>query len=272
MYTVSNLFIYPVKSLGNIALSSALLTDRGFQYDRRWMLVDSDNHFITQREYPVMSLLQPVIENDQLIIYRKNNLAEKLLLSLHPAPQPTFKVRIWDDECDVYFVGDIADQWFSDQLSLPCRLAYMPENTTRKVDQRYAFKNEITSLADGYPLLMIGQASLDDLNKRLEEKLPIDRFRPNIVFTGGQPYDEDIMEHVVINGINLYGVKLCGRCVITTINQTNSVKGKEPLKTLAGYRMVNNNVCFGQNVLFDQPGIIKVGDAIEIISKKQSLL
>jgi hypothetical protein len=268
MYSISQLFIYPVKSLGGFEVSSALLTDRGLQYDRRWMLVDKDGNFLTQREYAVMSLLQTAIENEQLIIYPKNNPFDKLSVSLHPESQSIYKVKVWDDVCDAQLVSDAADEWLSDKLSMQCRLVYMPDGERRKVDNRYAHAGEITSFSDGYPLLIIGQASLDDLNNRLEIPLPINRFRPNIVFTGGQPYDEDTMEHIRVNEIDMYGVKLCARCVVTTIDQTNATKAREPLKTLAGYRMANNKIYFGQNILHSQAGVLKRGDAIEIVSSK----
>lgn len=270
MYTISQLFIYPVKSLGGIEVTEAQLTDRGLQYDRRWMLVDNNNQFLTQREHPVMCLLQTAIEGDKLIVYYKNNPEDKVHVLLQPLPtKKTVQVQVWDDECAAWFVSDEADEWCSNKLSMPCRLVYMPENEKRKVDARYATGEDITSFSDGYPLLMIGQASLDDLNSRLLEPLPMDRFRPNIVFTGGQPYDEDTMSHVRVNEIDLYGVKLCARCTITTINQTNGIKAKEPLLTLAGYRMKNNKIYFGQNVLLQQTGYLKTGDAIEVIQMKQ---
>lgn len=272
MYTISHLFIYPVKSLGGFELSAAILTDRGFQYDRRWMLVDEQNKFLTQREYPVMSLLQTVIEGEQLLIYRKGNRADRLELSLQPSQAATFMVKVWDDDVEVQYVNIVADEWLSRQLNIACKLVYMPEASHRKVDQRFAQAEEITSLSDAYPLLVVGQASLDDLNGHLQEKLPIDRFRPNIVFSGGRPYDEDIMQHFIINDINLYGVKLCARCPITTINQSTATKGKEPLKTLAGYRLVNKNIYFGQNVLFDKAGTIRVGDELRVVHFKPHLL
>jgi uncharacterized protein YcbX len=268
MYTISQLFIYPVKSLGGIALPVAQLTDRGFEYDRKWMLVDANNQFLTQREHPLMCLLQTAIENNELVIFDKNNTADKISMPLQPAPGELIKVKIWEDECTAQYVSDITDEWLSNKLFIQCRLVYMPDTAKRTVDERYAHGSEITSFSDGYPLMIIGQASLDDLNRRLAESLPMDRFRPNIVFTGGGPYDEDTMEQVVVNNIDLFGVKLCSRCVVTTINQTNALKAKEPLKTLAGYRMKNNKIYFGQNILFNQTGIIKVGDRMEIIKTK----
>ena len=272
MYTISQLFIYPVKSLGGFEATAAELTDRGFQYDRRWMLVDTNNQFLTQREHPVMSLLQTTIDGDRLVIYYKHDIADKISIPLNPLPEATISVKVWEDECDAQLVSDKADEWLSTKLSIPCRLVYMPDAEKRKVDERYAVNNEITSFSDGYPLLIIGQASLDDLNSRLSEPLPVNRFRPNIVFTGGDPYDEDTMEHVVVNGIDLYGVKLCARCAMTTIDQNNAIRSKEPLKTLAGYRMANNNVYFGQNILFKQTGNIKIGDTIAVIKAKPSIL
>ena len=155
MYSISQLFIYPIKSLGGIQLETAQLTDRGLQYDRRWMLVDTNHRFLTQREYPVMSLLQTAIENGQLLVYHKNNPADKLSLPLDPLPSTTVKVIVWDDECEAQFVNEKADEWFSNKLSFPCRLVYMPDIEKRKVDQQYAHNNELTGFSDGYPLLLL---------------------------------------------------------------------------------------------------------------------
>ena len=146
----------------------------------------------------------------------------------------------------------------------------MPDTSRRRIDERYSINEEITSFSDSHPILIIGQSSLDDLNSRLADPLPINRFRPNIVFIGGDAFEEDMMEHFTINDIDFYGVKLCARCMITTINQDNAVAAKEPLKTLATYRMKNNNVYFGQNLLHHGEGTISVGDAIEIKKKKLS--
>jgi len=268
MYTISQLFIYPIKSLGGFEVSSAHLTDRGLLYDRRLMLVDLDGQFLTQRKYATMSLLQTAIVNCDLIVYPKSYPADKLILSLHPESGYSMKVKIWDDECNAQLVSDAADEWFSKKLGMQCRLVYMPDEAIRKVDKRYAIDNEITNFSDDYPLMIIGQASLDDLNNRLDKPIPMNRFRPNIVFTGGEAFDEDLMAHIRINKIDLFGVKLCARCVITTIDQTNATKAKEPLKTLAGYRMANNNIYFGQNILYKQTGVIATGDSIEMITSK----
>jgi len=133
------------------------------------------------------------------------------------------------------------------------------------VDKKYAANNEITSFSDGYPMLMIGQPSLDKLNQKLTDPLPINRFRPNIVFTGGHAHIEDEMAAFTIGDLNFLGVKPCARCVMTTIDQQTAEVGKEPLKTLSDYRMKNNKIYFGQNILHQQNGSIKTGDAITII-------
>ena len=271
MYAISQLIIYPIKSLGGFNVSSAELTDRGLQYDRRWMLVDNNNKFLTQREHPKMCLLQTLIEKDELIIFYKNDKDDKIKIPLHPIPTDTVKVNVWDDECEAQYISEAADKWFTKQLSMDCRLVYMPDSEKRMVEKEYAHEDEIAAFSDGYPLMIIGQASLDELNSRLTEHIPMDRFRPNIVFTGGKAFDEDLMEQLSINDINLFGVKLSSRCVLTTINQANAQKGKEPLKTLAGYRQHSNKIYFGQNLLFKQTGNMKVGNSINIVKIKNSL-
>ncbi len=268
MMTVSQLFIYPIKSLGGIELSSAEVLERGFKNDRRWMLVDANNQFMTQRELPAMALLKTAISNDRIIISNNHKPDEHIHIPAVNNSTKMIRVKIWDDECDSLEADANINNWFSFQLNQECKLVYMPDESLRKVDTKYASGEEITSFSDGYPLLLIGQASLDDLNSRLADKLPINRFRPNIVFSGGHAFEEDEMEEFVVNDIHFFGVKLCARCVVTTINQEKAEKNKEPLKTLATYRQHNNKIYFGQNLLHKGTGTIRVNDSIEIIKKK----
>lgn len=270
MLTVSELFIYPVKSLSGISVLSALVTERGFQYDRRWMLVNENNCFITQREISSLALLQITIIEEGLFVQHKQNRAT-FIIPFQPQTNNFVTVQVWGDTCKAQLVNEEADKWFSEMLSFPCKLVFMPDTTRRRVDGRYAYNNEITSFSDSYPFLLIGQSSLDDLNSRLKESLPINRFRPNIVFTGGEPFEEDILEHFTINDIHFYGVKLCARCIITTTDQQTAIRGKEPLKTLATYRAHRNNIYFGQNLLHKGAGTIKVGDAIKVVKRKSSI-
>ncbi|MDE3182220.1 MAG: MOSC domain-containing protein [Bacteroidota bacterium] len=271
MLSVSQLFIYPIKSLHGIAIQSANVTDRGLQHDRRFLLIDKNNRFLTQREFPKMALLQTAIEEDHCMVFQKGSVENKLVLPLVPGKVgEKISVRIWDDDCDALLMSKEVNEWFSSQLGIRCSLVYMPDSTERRVDPKYAINNDITSFSDAYPILIIGQASLDDLNSRLAEPIPVNRFRPNIVFTGGTPYEEDGMEHFSINDLDFYGVKPSARCVVTTTNQETGIAGKEPLKTLATYRSKNNKVYFGQNVLMKGKGKINVGDPIEIVRQNQT--
>lgn len=267
MLKVSALYIYPIKSLGGIPVRTATLTDRGFAYDRCWMLVDKDNNFLTAREFPQMALIRTELSQDGLFVHHISNESG----AYHVPPKPTGEqctVKVWEDICEAQYVHNDADSWFSRALGISCRLVYMPESTRRKVDPDYAHREEITSFSDGYPLLLIGQASLDDLNSRMSIPLPMERFRPNIVFTGGAPYQEDEMKEFKIANTTFYGVKLCARCVMTTIDTSTGEKGKEPLRTLSRYRLKDNKVLFGQNLLFDNASktcTISVGDTITLL-------
>ena len=270
-FTVSALYIYPVKSLGGFNVTEALVTARGFQHDRRWMLVDKDGKFITQRKLPVMALLQTAITTEGLFVYHKQTPEKNISIPFLSSPAGIRKVQVWNDECLAWrYEDDTISDWFSEMLAMECELVYMPDETSRLVDTGYAKKQEITSFADAFPFLIIGQSSLDELNAKLPEPLPMDRFRPNIVFTSGFPHEEDNWKHFTINEIDFYGVKTCARCVITTIDQQTSIPGREPLKTLASYRAVGNKVKFGMNLLHKGKGIIRTKDIIEI--KDQSNL
>jgi len=266
MLQVSQLFIYPIKSLGGIALQSAELTATGFTYDRRWMLTDEQNVFLSQRSFPQMALLQPVETSNGFMVFHKNKPTANIFIPFNTELTKKVNATIWDDNCDAYECSNDINEWFSEMLQIKCKLLYMPDDTKRFVDNNYASNKEITSFSDAYPVLMIGQNALDFLNTKLEVPLPIDRFRPNIVFTGGQPHCEDEMAVFSINNIRFFGVKPCARCVITTINQLTGEKAAEPLKTLATYRFKNNKIYFGQNILHQSNGHITVGDKITVSS------
>jgi uncharacterized protein YcbX len=265
MLQISRLYIYPIKSLGGISLTTARITDRGLEHDRRWLLIDEHNRFLSQREDAQMALFKQQINNGAFTVtYTADGTSIKI--PLHPLKQDVAEVTIWDDICTAQYVSDAVDEWFSDKLGINCRLVYMPDDTLRQTDLRYTNEGTITSFADAYPALIIGQASLDDLNSRLATPLPMDRFRPNIVFTGGEPYSEDTMHHISINGMDMYGVKLCARCIMTTIDQTTAQKNKEPLKTLATYRRKGNKILFGQNLTVQGSGLLNVGDELTVLS------
>lgn len=266
-YILTEINIYPVKSLGGISLNEAEVTDRGLKFDRRWLLVDGNGKFLTQREFPQMSLIK--VNIDKHTIHFSHKLKNELIFSV---PIETYNdeqngVIIWNDAVNATYVSKEADMWFSDALEIKCRLVYMPDESKRFVDSKYAANNEIVSFADAYPFLVIGQSSLDDLNSRLNEKVLMNRFRPNFVFSG-EPFDEDRMKSFKLGDVTFYPVKPCARCVVTTVNQETGAKGKEPLATLASYRTQNNKVMFGQNLLHEGIGVIKTGSKLENIEWK----
>ncbi len=265
MLVISEINIYPIKSLRGISLHSSNVTDRGLEYDRRWMLVDHKGNFMTQREYPQMALINVEIKDDGLSVYHRKKNLSPLFIPFKIKTVQKAVVPIWDDTCSVILLGNEFDNWFTEALDINCFLVYQPDETKRFVDEKYSKNKELVSLADAYPFLIIGQSSLDDLNSRLEIHLPMNRFRPNIVFSGGKPFEEDDIKEFKIGSVFFYAVKPCSRCVITTTNQETAERLDEPLKTLAAYRKFNNKVLFGMNLIHKGSGKINVGDCIEII-------
>jgi uncharacterized protein len=273
MLKLSEIWVYPVKSFGGISLQQSNVTDRGLALDRRWLLVDNEGRFVSQREYPQLALFRLEIKNDALRITHKE-LLEFIDIPLRPVfKSPLIKVTVWDDTIDAIEVSPAISEWFSKLLNFSVRLVYMPDESERKVDPDYAISGkEITSFADAYPFLIIGQSSLDDLNERLEVEVPMNRFRPNFVFTNGDAFEEDFWQDFKIGNLPFVGVKRCDRCVMTTVDQEKGiVAGKEPLKTLAKYRNFGNKVLFGQNVIGLGLGTVSVGDEIKILSKSKRI-
>ena len=257
---LTQIWIYPIKSLGGISLLSGQVQGKGLKFDRRRMLVDEANTAITQRDHAKMALFKTSISSEHLHVkFGDNNL--KISLDDQDLSRP-LDVTIWNDGVKAFEVGTTQSEWFSQMLGIRCKLVFFPEENERPVDPRYHVNNENVSLADAYPFMIIGQSSLDDLNSRLDEPLPMNRFRPNFVFEGGEPYEEDSWKHISIGDARFVGVKMCDRCVITTVNQLTAEKGIEPLKTLAQYRKRNNKIYFGQNLVAIDPKIVNVGDRI----------
>jgi uncharacterized protein len=245
-YTLTEIWMYPVKSLGGIRVKQAEVLIKGLKHDRRWMLVDENGGFLTQRTHPALALfkLSPGDHGFQVL-----HEGEEKQLFIQPAAGERIRSHVWDDEVEVIEADTHLSQWFSTHLGFRVRLVQFPESHPRPVDARYAHANEHVSLADGYPLLIIGEASLADLNKRLSSPVPMNRFRPNLVFSGGQAYEEDTWNEFRIGESMFKGVKPCSRCILTTIDQDTGTQGKEPLATLATYRKKENKIYFGQNVL-----------------------
>jgi len=267
-FYLSEINIYPVKSLGGISLQASEVTDRGLKHDRRWLIINNEEKFITQRTHPQLALIKTKINGNKLILGHKTKDISPLVIPIHHESVETVLVSIWHDIVEARIVGKYADEWLSEALGIKCRLAYMQDETQRPVDRAFAADNEIVSFADAYPFMMMGQSSLDDLNSRLKEKLPMNRFRPNFVFSGGDPFDEDKWKKIKIGEIIFNLVKPCSRCVLTTVDQNTAEKSEEPLRTLSTYRSVNNKIYFGQNLLHEGNGTLKVGDEIKILELK----
>ena len=261
--TVTELAIYPIKSTRQITLDSATIGSMGFEHDRRWMLVDSEGQFITQRKYPRLVLVTATPAENSLQLSATGYSALTV-----PVPESTATIidtRVWKDDCQGLDAGDAAAQWFSHFLELECRLIYMPDNNVRALDARYSEPGERTGFADGFPFLLTSTASLEELNTRLEHPVAMNRFRPNIVVDTNEPFAEDQWKRIRIGTVTFRVAKPCSRCIMTTVDTELAVKGKEPLKTLSEYRRTDMGVIFGQNLIHEMTGEIRVGDRVEIL-------
>lgn len=261
---LTEIWIYPVKSLGGIRLKDAAVLNKGLQYDRRYMLVDEHNQFITQRSVHELALFKLSFSKEGFVVSFKE---DKIELPFRPEQidAPT-SVAIWDDQVQAAEVGPKFNDWFSKHLKFNCRLVYFPEENERLVDRDFVSGDEQVSFADGYPYLIVGQSSLDDLNSKLDEPVPMNRFRPNFVFEGAEPFEEDSWVNFTIGANRFKGVKLCARCVLTTVNQETGTSGVEPLATLFSYRKVGSKVNFGKNLIPIDFYQVKEGDPIHVES------
>jgi uncharacterized protein YcbX len=269
---LSEINVYPIKSLRGISLKTAKIERRGLQFDRRWMLVDENNQFFTQREFPKMATLVPEVRKDGLQVSTGGS---EILIPFETGREETARVRVWRSVCQAKVYDDSINEFFRDALQTNCKLVLMPEETRRKVNYFYAVnKDDHVSFADGYPFLLIGENSLSDLNEKLKNPVPMNRFRPNFVVSGSDAFAEDGWKKIKIGESIFHIVKPCARCVMTTIDQTEGVKtGVEPLKTLAGFRIpkrsIKQKILFGQNLIAEREGdILRVGDEIEILETK----
>lgn len=269
MPILSSICIYPLKSAAGITPDAAVVERRGLAGDRRWMLVDGDGTFLSQRSHPRLALI------------RVEGTAEGLRLSAPncppldvPVPGPEAArqtVTVWGDAVEAALAPAEAHAWCAGHLNADVRLVYMPASSRRSVDAAYAVHDDdIVSLADGYPLLLTSTASLAALNDRLDAPLPMDRFRPNVVVDGADAWAEDAWRRLRIGEVVLRAVKPCGRCAVTTVDQQTAVRGKEPLKTLAAFRRGadTGQVYFGWNLIPETTGRIRVGDAVEVLERQ----
>lgn len=261
--TLSALNVYPIKSAAGVSLSTARVDARGFAGDRRWMVVDENRSFLTQRTHPGLALVSVATDGDRLVLAAPG--LPPLTAAAPPDGEATVRVEVWDDECNAIPAGRDAASWLSRLLGESCELVYMPERSHRPVAPRSGAPPAEVGFADAYPFLLISEGSLEDLNRRLAEPLPMNRFRPNLVVRGCAPFGEDGWHRIRIGGIQFHVVSPCSRCATTTVDQNTAQRGREPLATLATYRRVGNQVMFGQNLVHKGIGELAVGDEVTVL-------
>ena len=266
MIRVASLLVYPVKSCRGISLQRAQCTPRGLQYDREWMVVAPDGRFLTQREVPRLALVAPALGADCLALSAPGR--PTLEIPLSATPGATVEVTVWRDKVLASDAGDAAASWFGEHLGRDVRLVRFDDARPRPTDPAWSQGLAGRSaFSDGYPVLVLSSASLDDLNARLPATLPLDRFRPNVLLDGCAAYAEDSIRALASAGVKLRLVKPCTRCIITTTDQQTAVpQGDEPLRTLRTYRWdaALRGVTFGQNALVEHGGSLAVGDALSV--------
>ena len=260
---IRSLHVYPLKSCKGISVREAVLERQGLRDDRRWMVVDQAGDFVTQRTEPRLALVHATV-------VRESDGAGGLVLDapgLEPLRIPAASstgsarsaVRVWGYEVEAEDCGSEAATWMTRWLGSPVRIVATPKDFHRPVGSAYATPGDCVGFADGFPLLIVNTASLADLNSRLEHPLPMNRFRPNIVVDGADPWDEDRWKHIRIGGVGIRVVDPCVRCAVTTTDQDTATTGAEPLRTLATFRREGKGVIFGQNGIPDGEGILRVG-------------
>jgi uncharacterized protein YcbX len=265
LITISSLIYYPIKACRGFEVDSAKVERMGLQHDRRMMISRPDGGFLTQREFPRLALVTPKLRDGTLELCAPNYDSMHLGIQTTGTPVP---VRVWKSK-DIQAIdqGEEAANWFSDWLSAEVRLVHIADGYRRKVSREYAVHpDDHTGFADGYPILLASEEGLQDLNSRLDAPVPMNRFRPNIVVRGCEPFAEDTWNRIRAGDVELAVVKPCARCVVTTIDKNTLETGKEPLKTLAKYRKHKLGAIFGQNVIPFSEGILRLGMSVEVLS------
>jgi len=284
MITVASLIYYPIKACRGFEVDVTNVERMGLEYDRRMMVSTPAGHFLTQREYPKLALVNPSIYSEKLTLSAPG--MDSLTVTIMKSG-PTRPVDIWHSRgVEAVDQGEDAAAWFSDWLGAEVRLVHIAEGYLRLVNEYYAVNtDDHTGFADGYPILLASEESLEDLNARLDWPIPMNRFRPNVVVRGCEPFAEDTWSRIRIaearaepgdalspskgRSVEMAVVKPCARCVVTTIDKETLERSKEPLKTLASYRRQAGGAMFGQNVIPLNEGRLRLGMNVEILSERE---
>lgn len=257
MLRVKNLYYYPLKAAKPIEVETLEVGTYGPLDDRRWMVINKSDRFVSSRTQPAMSQL--VIRKEQEDYYLSAAGMEEIKLSQKPVGSDV-DIPVWKDLVTVTVVSELLNEWISTYLGEESRIVTMGCHYHRTKRERPV------SLADGYPFLITYEESLKELNNKLERPLEMLRFRPNIVLSGGDAASEFSIQQLGICNIQFNLVKPCERCVVINVDPQTGIKGREPLQTLSGYRKIEGKIIFGMNALHDQQGHISVGDSVNILS------
>jgi len=260
MTRVVELYVYPVKGCRGVRVDSASVVERGFAGDRRWMIVDADRKFVTQRTERRLALVRAVLGDDPVLELSAPGAGAVRVPSTYDAG-PRREVQVWSHVGSAVAHAE-GSAWISAFLGGPHSLVYMPDDERRPVNPERARPGDIVGFADAYPFLLISEASLAALNARLAAPITMQRFRPNIVVSGCKPFAEDTWAALTIGTLGFRGVKRCDRCVVTTVDPETAEPGVEPLRTLATFRREDGKVWFGMNLIHDGPGTLSVGDEL----------
>lgn len=258
--TVRDMFIYPVKSARGIAVDEARVTDRGFEHDRRFMIVDAKGRFLTQREHASLALLEVQIRSDGLGLVAPGK--GEVEVALRPRSGPTRPVTVWESTCEGVSLGPQAKELLSAYLGIQCDLVYMPDESVRLVGADHGPEGERVGFADAFPFLLLSEASIDGLSARFRAPVPTNRFRPNLVVSGASPHEEDEWSAFAIGDVAFRAAKKCGRCSIVTIDQETGDAAAELMTTLSSYRVHDKKVRFGQYLSHQGVGTIRRGDVL----------
>lgn len=260
---LTEIFIYPIKSCRGLRVDVTRLDRFGPRWDRRWMVVTPEGEMLTQREFSGLALIEVALLEQGL---RMAFSGSRFDVAYPTETDHQLTVRVWDDLVTAIDAGDGPANWLSDVLKKRCRLVFMPESCFRRVDGAYASAGESVGFADGFPLLLISQPSLDNLNERLDVAVPMNRFRPNLVVSGCDPFAEDDWQRIRIGALEFDVAKACSRCVMPSIIQETAERDPQINRVLAGFRRFQGQILFGQNLLYQREGEISVGDSVEVLA------
>ena len=260
---VTRLRIHPVKGARGCDVDALDFDALGPRGDRRWMVIRPNGHFVSQREMPLLASVRPTLAGGSLRLEGPG--VDAVVVPVSGTGGDLIDVRVWSSAVRVRAPSPEADAWLSSLLGTPLRLVHMADTDVREADPEYA-RGQRISFADGYPALLVGQGSVDELERRTRRTIPVERFRPNIVVSTDRPHDEDFWQTFTIGDVRFRGVKLCARCVVTTIDQDTGARdaNREPLRTLARYRRIESLVYFGLNAVHREHGQVRLGDAVEL--------